>query len=134
MTDIWLICIEPIVIINFCYRSQGNISFNETGLCVTKASKENEQEPINVGLLKTPIHHKGRNGNIWEQNDDISPNTAKSGQASHLDMNTPMALKDISNRAQKELAMLYSPCIEEEETSPSSDNMDKDSYVRKQLW
>ena len=35
-------------------------------------------------------------------------------------MATPMALKDISNRAQRELAMLYSPC--EELSSPTENN------------
>ena len=71
---------------------------------------------------------------MWELK-DTSPAKAEFGQLTSLNMNTPMALKDISNRAQRELAMLYSPCIEEEETSPSSETVvQKDAHICKQLW
>ena len=116
------------------YRSQGNISFNETGLCVTKQSNESDKEPINVGLLKTPVHHKVRIGNVRELKENTSPARAELEQLTSLNMNTPMALKDISNRAQRELAMLYSPCIEEEETSPLGETVVKDPHICKQLW
>ena len=72
---------------------------------------------------------------MWKSKENTSPDTAEFEQLTSLNMNTPMALKDISNRAQRELAMLYSPCIEEEETSPSSENVvQKDSHICKQLW
>ena len=50
-------------------------------------------------------------------------------------MATPMALKDISNRAQRELAMLYSPCYEEESDDANAhENTDDKGIIRKQLF
>ena len=49
-------------------------------------------------------------------------------------MTTPMALKDISNRAQRELAMLYSPCVEEEEEGSPNELQEKDLNACKKLW
>lgn len=99
----------------FC-RSQGNISFNEAGFCTNQGMKPNDKETINVGLLKTPVNHRLTNKNKSEVSENISP-VANSKEFNGLQMTTPMALRDISNRAQRELATLYSPCFEEEELS-----------------
>ena len=134
-----MLCLPPLptlkapLICNERYRSQGNISFNEIGLCVGTTSKENNQESINVGLLKTPVRKKGSLGEVGEIDEGTSPCRIQAEQLTTLHMTTPMALKDISNRAQRELAMLYSPCIEEEECPPSNELVGSDS-VCKQLW
>jgi len=67
-----------------------------------------------VGLLKTPVNYRLINKNQSEASEIISP-VANSKELTVLNMTTPMALRDISNRAQRELATLYSPCSEEEE-------------------
>ena len=99
-------------------RSQGNISFNESGLCV--GTNEDNNRSINVGLLKTPVSHKTYTieGGDFEDN---SPTSFPTGPNSALSMTTPLALRDISNKAQRELAMLYSPCPEEDEESPEKE-------------
>ena len=114
------------------FRSQGNISFNESGLCV--GSKENNNQSINVGLLKTPVSNKRHTSNKDIDENNLSP--ASTEISVGLNMTTPMALKDISNKAQRELAMLYSPCIEEEGEgeSPSKDVGENDANACKQLW
>ena len=78
--------------------------------------KLNDKETINVGLLKTPVNHRLMNKNQSEESENISP-VVNSKEFTGLNMTTPMALRDISNRVQRELAMLYSPCYEEEELS-----------------
>ena len=95
-------------------------------------SKENNDHSINVGLLKTPVAHKPHaiNSKILE---DCSPSLTES-QYPNLSMTTPMALRDISNKAQRELAMLYSPCLEEDEESPVKDLNETNINACKQLW
>ena len=113
------------------FRSQGNISFNESGLCV--GTKENNNQSINVGLLKTPVSQKTHSIKGREL-DDHSPTSFPVGPNPPLNMTTPMALRDISNKAQRELAMLYSPCPEEDEESPNKAENETNINVCKQLW
>ena len=87
-----------------------------------------------MGLLKTPLQHKRHASNAEIDDDDESPCAFHGGQHPGLSMTTPMALKDISNRAQRELAMLYSPCVEEEEGSPTNELYGKDLNACKKLW
>ena len=103
-------------------------------MCVDKRTKENEEQPINVGLLKTPVRKKEQN-NKEVEGTGINPSciTIDSNQHGILNMTTPMALKDISNRAQRELAMLYSPCGEEDCSSGIECTEDKNT-VAKQLF
>ena len=74
---------------------------------------------VNVGFFKTPVIKRRKSTHIplkQRGNEDgvhTSYNDEVEGEEC-LTMTTPMALKTISNRAQKELAMLYSPCTEEE--------------------
>lgn len=120
--------------VHFKTGSQGNISFNEAGLCVDKRTIENEDQPINVGLLKTPVHRKGKNVMEGEATDINSSCIIDSSQQGILNMTTPMALKDISNRAQRELAMLYSPCVEEDDCSSLIESAEEQNTICKQLF
>ena len=103
-------------------------------MCVDKR-RNDEDQPINVGLLKTPVHRKSESALEKATETDSICNKTEDDQNRFLSMATPMALKDISNRAQRELAMLYSPCYEEESDDASAhENMDDKGIIRKQLF